>query len=535
MRPTVSVIIPTYNRPHLLVQAIESVRRQSVAGIEIVVVDDGSERPVEPAIPTHDELLRVLRQENRGLNAARNVGLAAARGEFIALLDDDDLWLPWKTEIQVAAMRRFPEAAFIFSDFTIFDAQGIKAQRGLTTWNDFPASWQIGRQSDGSARDMGLPLPSDGSDYRVMIGNIYRQSLHEPYVLPSTALVRRAAISGSAPFPAYNTHCGDWQFFALLAQSASCIFLTVPTAMNRSHDDAVRLTRKSPLIRMRDRLNLINDVWRSDKKFMDAHGVEVEKVEGELFSKMALFCLFEDRLQEARDYLSRWRSLPSATLGAKGLVLLLAAHLPWGPMLLRWLREMNDDRRLRSILKRIKCYLVDRWWQLRGRSLWNPPLPARAASIVFVCKGNICRSAFAHYFTLKELGSGGEEALRVFSAGLQARQGTSSPAMAIEAAKDFGIDLQPHRAGPLTEEMVAAADMLIAMEPGQIGEMRRRYPHKRRNIFLLPLFADGWDHKYFGWRRYHIQDPYGKGREAFVESFGRVKESVDGLIGKLKN
>lgn len=195
---------------------------------------------------------------------------------------------------------------------------------------------------------------------------------------------------------------------------------------------------------------------------------------------------------------------------------------------------MPNNHNIRQSLKKIKGHLIDRWWQVRGPAFKNPPMPPVVSSIVFICKGNICRSAFAHYLTLETLRNSDEPLkLLVASAGLAARLGTASPAMAVEAAKAFAIDMQDHRAQPLNGDVAGAADMLIAMEPGQVRAMQKRYSHKRGKLFLLPLFADGWDRRYYGWQRYHIQDPYGKGRDAFMESFGRVREGVEGLVGRL--
>ena len=341
MSSSVSVIIPTYNRLNLLREAIESVRRQTIQDIEIVVVDDGSDESVSDRISAHGGKMRFARQENRGLNAARNVGLGMACGDFIALLDDDDLWLPFKTELQLAVMDRFPEAAFVFSDFTIFDEKGIKALKGLSTWNDFPASWRVGLEYSQSGREMGLPSAPDGEDYRIFLGKIYHPLLYEPYVLPSTALVRRRAIQGDAPFPEDNIHCGDWQFFAELTRNAPCVFVSLPTAMNRSHGDAVRLTRKSPRIRTLDRLKMISQVWRSDREFMAMHGAEVYGAEREVLQRLALLCVTEGRRDEAIEYLERWRRLPSGRLGMRGRLLFLAAHIPGGSRLAQLIGRMR--------------------------------------------------------------------------------------------------------------------------------------------------------------------------------------------------
>ncbi len=107
-RPLVSAVIPTYDRPSYLRSAVESVLAQTHDPIELVVVDDHSPRPAAEILDGMSlgalEAVRCRRHpENRGVNAARNTGIEAASGEYVAFLDDDDRWRPEKTERQVAA------------------------------------------------------------------------------------------------------------------------------------------------------------------------------------------------------------------------------------------------------------------------------------------------------------------------------------------------------------------------------------------------------------------------------------------------
>lgn len=104
----VSVVIPTYGRPQFLVAAIESALLQSHPPLEVIVVDDASPEDVQGALGKLSGLGRVryVRQvRNMGANAARNRGVALAKGRFIAFLDDDDIWLPKKTELQLMALK----------------------------------------------------------------------------------------------------------------------------------------------------------------------------------------------------------------------------------------------------------------------------------------------------------------------------------------------------------------------------------------------------------------------------------------------
>lgn len=106
--PLVSVVITTYNRPSYLRQAVASVRDQTYAPLELVVVDDCSEMPARQVLDEMDlERFRTVtclrHEENRGANAARNTGIRESSGEFIAFLDDDDRWRPEKIRQQVTA------------------------------------------------------------------------------------------------------------------------------------------------------------------------------------------------------------------------------------------------------------------------------------------------------------------------------------------------------------------------------------------------------------------------------------------------
>jgi glycosyltransferase involved in cell wall biosynthesis len=108
--PVVSVIIPTFNRAWCLAEAVDSVRAQDFLDFELIVVDDGSADGTDGLLAGYGSALTVLRQENRGVSAARNRGIAAARGELIAFLDSDDLWLPQKLSAQVEFFRSRPQA-----------------------------------------------------------------------------------------------------------------------------------------------------------------------------------------------------------------------------------------------------------------------------------------------------------------------------------------------------------------------------------------------------------------------------------------
>jgi glycosyltransferase involved in cell wall biosynthesis len=123
---TVSVIVPVFNGAAHVGRAIESVFAQRYDdAVEIVVVDDGSTDCARAALAQYGGWITVVADENRGAAAARNAGVRASRGEYIALLDDDDVWLPDKLARTVAALERAPQSVLVASDALQTDDNGV--------------------------------------------------------------------------------------------------------------------------------------------------------------------------------------------------------------------------------------------------------------------------------------------------------------------------------------------------------------------------------------------------------------------------
>jgi len=121
--PTVSVIIPAFNAAQWLGQTLDSVLVQTFPDFEVIVVDDGSDDDTPRVAAGYGARIRYLRQENRGEPSARNVGIRAARGAFIAFVDADDLWLPEKLELQMRLFARNCDLAWVYSDALAFDGK----------------------------------------------------------------------------------------------------------------------------------------------------------------------------------------------------------------------------------------------------------------------------------------------------------------------------------------------------------------------------------------------------------------------------
>jgi glycosyltransferase involved in cell wall biosynthesis len=127
----VSVIIPNYNYARYLGDAVESVLAQAYLDIEIIVVDDGSTDASKDVLLNYGSGITTISQKNQGVAAARNNGVAASSGEFLAFLDADDEWLPGKVEKQVAMFRADPSLGLVHVGVEEIDADGSPLRHRL--------------------------------------------------------------------------------------------------------------------------------------------------------------------------------------------------------------------------------------------------------------------------------------------------------------------------------------------------------------------------------------------------------------------
>jgi len=135
-----TVVIPTWNRAHLVCDAIDSALNQG--DVEVIVVDDASsDNTTELVTRIYGDRVRLLRlSERSGAGAARNVGVALASGEFVGFLDSDDVWLPGKLDAELRVFQQFPDAEAVFSDSQV-DGSTRFAQNGLLNATGGEVRW----------------------------------------------------------------------------------------------------------------------------------------------------------------------------------------------------------------------------------------------------------------------------------------------------------------------------------------------------------------------------------------------------------
>ncbi|WP_437223464.1 glycosyltransferase family 2 protein [Planctomicrobium sp. SH661] len=236
--PHISVIIPTYNRERHLPQCLQSVLAQTYRDFEVIVVDDGSTDSTSELMARmqeQDERIKYICKPNGGVSSARNVGIRAARGELIALLDSDDAWLPWKLEAQVAALKSLPEVGMIWTDMATINEQGMQLHDRYL------------RRMYGSYQKLSGPLfqksvcletPQAAElaqrELTVGYGEIYPQMLRGNLVHTSTVLLRKSWAMAAGLFDESYRRAGeDFGFHLRTCRLGSVALLDESTTLYR--------------------------------------------------------------------------------------------------------------------------------------------------------------------------------------------------------------------------------------------------------------------------------------------------------------
>lgn len=233
----VSVVIPTYNRARIIGRAIESALAQTHSDIQIVVADDGSSDDTRTVAESYGPRVIYLRQANAGVSAARNFGMRHIRGEFIAFLDSDDSWEPWKIEAQVAALRRHPEAGLVWTDMAavddrdrLIDARYLRAMYSAYEEVDIENTLsQVDTLGALSAR-----VPQELSSAAVREGDLFSRILLGNLIHTSTVLFRRSWCERTGGFDESYARAGeDYEFYIRLCSAGPVVFIDAPSTLYR--------------------------------------------------------------------------------------------------------------------------------------------------------------------------------------------------------------------------------------------------------------------------------------------------------------
>jgi len=219
----VSVILPTYNRARTLRRAIDSILNQSYRNLEVLVVDDGSKDDTAAVMAEiSDPRVRYLPlEQNRGASRARNAGLRAAKGAYIAFQDSDDEWLAGKLERQVAAARAAGGGAVTVFHTKILYGRGENGVYGLHRVCCLPD----------------IP-PSEHYDFRRLVQELNIMS-------PQAVLITREALDKVGPFDELLVNNNDWAFAIDLVYNTDVVFIDEPLVMTYLQNDSISILKRS--------------------------------------------------------------------------------------------------------------------------------------------------------------------------------------------------------------------------------------------------------------------------------------------------
>lgn len=200
MPPLVSVIIPTYNRASMVTETVDSVLAQSYRKFELIIVDDGSTDGTARALARYGDALRLVSQRRRGVAAARNSGVRSAKGQYLAFLDSDDLWLRRKLETQTEFMANNPQVQ-------ICQTEEVWIRRGIRV--------------NPKAR------------HRKPSGDIFRSSLKLCLVSPSAVMMTRQLFEKTGGFDESFSVCEDYDLWLRIAVDHPVPLISAPLVVKR--------------------------------------------------------------------------------------------------------------------------------------------------------------------------------------------------------------------------------------------------------------------------------------------------------------
>jgi len=295
---TVSVIIPTYNRARYLVEAIESVFAQTYKNIEIIVVDDGSTDDTRQRLKPYQDRIEYVYVDNGGPAHARNVGMRKARGKYIAFLDSDDHYYPYKIEIQADFLDRHGDVAMVCSELSAFSDKGLLDEFHLKKYHrsaymDSEATYENIYSKSISISDAGLNL-TEWKDRKVYVGNVFDRYYDELILATNTVMFRRSLLeSVGLQHEAYRVF-EDYEFVLRIAKAFQVAFIDVPTYKLRYHDAQISTSGNKPNgaeILIKKYTNLIEIAEKhglNDKDYYSRNKAIVDKKLGRLNRALAV-------------------------------------------------------------------------------------------------------------------------------------------------------------------------------------------------------------------------------------------------------
>lgn len=238
--PTVSILLPTYNRAKFLSEAISAALAQTYTDLEIVLVDDGSSdgtRELVESFQKNDDRVRYIYQDNAGVSVARNRAMRESRGDLIAFLDSDDVWMPWKLELQVGVLTARKDVGMCWTDMDAIhpDGRPLKSHFLKTMYSSYK---NLGETPLFPSRtrlaDTLENCPPELADAQLSAGNIYSKMFMGNLVHTPTVVLRRDWAEEVGPFDETMKRGGeDFKFHLATTRLGNVAFVDVASILYR--------------------------------------------------------------------------------------------------------------------------------------------------------------------------------------------------------------------------------------------------------------------------------------------------------------
>lgn len=228
------MLLTCYNHVRYLPAALDGVRAQTYRDFEVIALDDGSADGSREWLAEQTDIRTIFNARNLGTYGALNVGLREARGEFVAVLNDDDVWLPGKLERQVALLDAHPDVALVHTGGYFIDGEG--------------------NQTEGNP--LGFRFPTFET------GDLFEGLIYENKIIASAALARTAVLRELGGFNEAYFGSGDWEMWFRVAEKYPVGFVPEPLTLYRVH--GANASHK------------LDRIWRDDQKLREWMSPRIE-------------------------------------------------------------------------------------------------------------------------------------------------------------------------------------------------------------------------------------------------------------------
>ena len=229
--PTVSIVVPTYQRARFLRRMIDSVTAQTFDDWELIIVDGKSDDGTAELVRSYQDRLGdrlvFIEQDNQGCCIARNTGIDVARGAFVALLDSDDEFLPTKLERQMELFRLRPDLGLVYCDFSYIDLDGQRHDSVFDTKTPIAPE---------------VPYEAVAPNLHVCTPELFEYLIRQYFIATIVGVVRREVLADDIRFLPNDLYGCEWMFYLEIARRTRAGYVNEPLCLHHWVDGSLSRT-----------------------------------------------------------------------------------------------------------------------------------------------------------------------------------------------------------------------------------------------------------------------------------------------------